>query len=315
MPNMDTVTETPEKTEEMAGMFIDDSRRDEIMENYAESEGFNLEAQAPNIEDTGVSPVEETPVPTEEKEYTETTPEEEETATPAESEETLEAEPEVQADEKTVPLGALHEERERRKALQKDVEDLRTKFNQLMDDNQKLMEKKPDTQEVGLTDDLTDYEDPVVKKLYQQVKALTEFKDKTVAEMQVNASDSEAKQVETDINTADRELKEEGYPGFSIAREMVKEKLRKLPDTELRELDNLEGWKKIYREECWPDIKKTFVPVETSDNTEKKIALKEKAGLVAGPGKKPPDPKSEDAKTEEQRYADYLTRRRNAGFS
>ena len=72
------------------------------------------------------------------KEQPKEEPKEEPKAEPEKAEYVKEHKP--TEEEKKVPLGALHEEREKRKALAKEVAELKASFQQAVEDNKKLMD-------------------------------------------------------------------------------------------------------------------------------------------------------------------------------
>lgn len=325
-----TVKETPEKTDTdaLGTFFIDDGRRDAIMEDYADRAGLNPDEEASGDDETAdISTETETTddIPAGEEESTETSTEIEAAVAPAEEGETDEETPATeQDDEKTVPHGAFHEEREKRKALQGEVNDLQLKLNQLMKDNLELMDmvrsgQKPATEDADTSDDMSfdDFTDPNVKALAKEVRELRQFKEQFVKDNESNAQQQMLDRIENDKKTVDSELDKEGFPGFYIAQEAVKDVLRKMTPEELQRNDNPEGWKEIYKEQVWPDVQKKFGIVKKVANTEQKTELKKKAGLVDTPGKpiKEAPGKDEDKKTEKESYDDYLRMRRQMSFS
>ena len=81
----------------------------------------------------------------------------------------------------------------------------------------------------------------------------------------------------------------------------------------LKEYDNREGWKTLYKEEVWPVVSKRFKITPTKEEEKKgdKIERKKSAKLPNRP--KAPGGKSEKDEenlTEEERFSDYMARRK-----
>ncbi|MEE9354197.1 MAG: hypothetical protein V3U75_01270 [Methylococcaceae bacterium] len=303
------VEETQPKSENLG-----DSDREAMYANYEKDQEIPAEDTdtSPEEDDTGIEDGEETP---EEEEYTEPAPEDAEG-----EEESDDKKPEE--DEKTVPYGALHAEREKRKEIQKTVGKLEGQVAELIADNKAFMEqgKKADTDETDLEALLEEGNFDDVLKL--TLKQNTELK-KRMAKLENNdgkrtqadeqtAHEAKQKAVEGRISKITTSLEEDGYPGFDMFVDKMNAELVQMidddPDNEA--LDNDEGYKKIYREKIFPKVKKMFVGQEKENTFEKKRNLKKKANIGGG-GKADPKTKEKDINelSNDEMYADYKKQR------
>ncbi len=286
--------------------FVDaeDGAYDEIVDSYkGDKDEMSLYDQDPPEEEAEASP---------EEEEADTSTETDEAELPSEEEEV--AKEEVEEEENTVPLAALHEEREKRKALSRDLEDLKTKFRDLFDDYKKLSEEPA---VIPPSYDGEEEQDPRFVALEKEVAQLKADRNKLASENKVTSQAKAAKKFDDQVSNADSDLEKNGYPGFKfsiatvdkILGEMVKD------DPENRIYNNPEGWKKIYMEKVFPDIQAKFTTLDKTQIDEHKKALKKKAGLVGNPGKKGAPPKKDDEKSETELYEEYLSMRQTKGFS
>ena len=212
-----------------------------------------------------------------------------EKAQPAEEVVEPEAEPEKQPgyvpeavavkpeEEKTVPLGALHEERNKRKDLQRRLEAAEAA-------------KKEDSE----------YEQDEYTQLRNRLDVL-ESQNKRNHEIQT--ADKEAKL----IQQVSDELEKEGFPWF---KELGADKLRYAFDSMIDEdpayvksHKNPKGWKKWYKERIYPSLKKVMDKAKQSESMLKKIEAKKNSQLVTTPGLKEA-PKAESPKlTSNEEYS------------
>lgn len=284
--------ETSEGMTEDTSLDFDTGDREALYDKYGkENEGLS-----------------ETSTEEEVAEETEESPEEE-TETPAEKEEAVTEEPsetEEAKDEKTVPLGALHEEREKRKALGLELEEVKGQLHTVLQDIRQLSDQKK-TEETAAEEELGS-----VEVLEKRIMALEGGQRKTARDMQTEKQAKQDQALNSDIKKVDAELEEEGFPAFEFMTAKVTDELNRLikedPQNK-KTLDNPEGWKKVYKEVVFPTIYSKFAKKDKADLFEKKKDLKLEANL-GGPGKKP-----EEAKEEEWTYNDYLRMRFNKQYS
>jgi hypothetical protein len=230
--------------------------------------------------------------------------------------------PEEDKDQKMVPLAALHEERKKRQDLSSEVKVLSERVTQLLEDNNKLLDRvaprdSGDDDYQSPDEDELDAHDRQVQK---ELKELKEFKKRQEEEGQTKKAKEIKAQFEEAVVKVSKELSEEGLHGFdTFGIHMVAQKLREKmaelgKDEAIKEYDHPEGWKKLYKEEIWPDVSKKFSVglVKEEENKGKKIENKKKAKLPNRP--KGPAPASEGKKdedlTQEEMFADYMTRRK-----
>ena len=292
-----TVTETPEETSLMTSFIDDDGGREAYYRSTQKEEAKETEASTEK-EETGEE--EQIKEPGEEELEEKYVPEEK--SEPDKSEES----------EKTVPLAALHEEREKRKGLSREVADLKKKVSELLDDNERLLNVVREPPAEG-----DDFTDPKVRDLEKQIKDLLKFKEnveKTSEQSKMEKLQSEHKR---NLKKANEELADEGFPGFEFAVGKVANELQAMvaDDPESIYLDNVEGWKKIYKERVFPKLKTIFVGKQKKDADEDKVDLKKKAKLAASPGKSGEPAKGKENMTTDERYAAYLEARRKSGIS
>ena len=293
---------------------LGDSDREALYANYEKD-------QEPPAEDTDTSPGEDD-TGIEDDDYI---PEEEDNTEPATEdaegvEESDDKKPEEE--EKTVPYGALHAEREKRKEIQKIVGKLEGQVAELIADNKAFMEqgKKADIDE-------TDLEALVDEGNFDDVLKLALKQNKEMKVRMSKLENNEGKRTQADEQTAHeakqdkaakhiskltKTLEEEGFPGLDMFVPEVNKELDRLveddPDNE--SLDNDEGYKKIYREHVFPKFKKMFAGQEKADTFEKKRNLKKKANIGGG-GKADPKTKEKDVNelSNDEMYADYKKQR------
>ena len=306
---------TPEvKVEETQSENLGDSDREALYANYGKDQEVPAEDTdtSPEEDDTGIEDGDYVP---ENEEDTEDAPED------AEGEDEPD-DKKPEEEEKTVPYGALHAEREKRKEIQKIVGKLEGQVAELIADNKAFMEqgKKAEADETDLESLLEEGNFDDVLKL--TLKQNTELK-KRMAKLENNdgkrtqadeqtAHEAKQKAVETRISKITTSLDEDGYPGFDMFVDKMNAELVQMidddPDNEA--LDNDDGYKKIYRERIFPKVKKMFVGQEKADTFEKKRDRKKKANIGGG-GKADPKAKEKDINelSNDEMYADYKKQR------
>ena len=214
------------------------------------------------------------------------------------------------SEKKMVPYDALHEERERRKALQMEVEELKYRFNQAPKQEKVEVATMEGFDSEG---NVTDYEvamKAILKENMNIKRELDTVKSKsTVFESNYQNTvklDAEAKLAKR-VETTTKELSEEGFPGFSEFVPLMSAELNKLiaEDRDNVKFDNEAGWKQIYKEKIFPKITNSIGEHIKKDSFELKKALKEKANLATKPGAQPSKP----IKDEEWTKGDYMKMR------
>jgi len=292
-------TEAVEETIETPEVIEVD--RDVLYDRYAQEQGI-MEAAEP--ETTELPPTEEVTgeeIKVEEKpEQKEETPKEEYAAP------TVTPPVEEEKKEKLVPYDALHAERERRKAMQKELDEAKVREHQLLQDI-----KKATTNEPAADDD-----EIVLRKDYKQMQAENAILQGKINQLEQRLDNEDQNRaigtLEQKIQVVDKELTDQGYPGFTaIGREMVVKRLNSIAVSNGQEeaaiYDNPEGWKQIYIEE-FGKIQNLFKNKQKDEVFDKKRQLKESANLSSSVGKKEPEKKESDEWT----WNDYLKMRKDA---
>lgn len=243
-----------------------------------------------------------------------------ETATKEESTQVAEYTPEppvkeeaetVSKEDKTVPYGALKEEREKRKAIQKDYEETQKRLQQVLNDFQSYVQKdkRPDEG----TEVIEDYDKELIESK-RVIKALQTEVEALKGNFQNEQTRKAQNELQGRISNVSNELMKDGFPGFEQFVGNVQAELSKLAGEDLdeaRALDNPDGWKKIYREKVFPTLSSIFTKKESDDRTSRKVAAKQDVqGAVLTPGQAPVGEKA----SSEWNYDDYL-KVRNSGFA
>lgn len=289
-------------------MPFNTDEREQMLENYEKSQGF-----APvDDTDTSTETEEETETPSEETEDAETLTEETEEAEA--SDETEEADDESEAedgvkkgavDEKMVPYGALHEEREKRKGLSKKVEILETQLNEVLQDYRKVAESRDEE-----TDDMAD---PEIANLKRELAELKQFRNEMTQKDQQASARAQQDELTRSVEETDKKLEKDGYPGFIYTTDAVAREIAKMvkDDPENAYLYSPEGWYKVYSEVVFPKVESKFSNLHKSKLFEKKEKLKSKQKLVGKVGKKAAPEKSD----QDWDYTDYIKFRKEQSFA
>ena len=266
-----------------------------------------------NYPDTDTSTVTEETPKTEEKEAkTEEKPSEkpaeeakkEETVAVTEKTETVKVTETKPEDVRTVPYGALHEERMKRKDLQLELDDMKAKVDQLMSDNVKLMSKGKEPSE--------DEYQPVYRTELSELRTenlrLKNEIDSINKRFQVEDQEKASQRLERLISEVDKIESDAGRPGFaSIGRHIVLARINEMAreDPELASsYQNTDGWRKIWTEE-FPKVKQQFVIQDKKELFDQKKQAKEGAELITSTGKAP----TKEATTLEWDWNKYLEMR------
>lgn len=209
--------------------------------------------------------------------------------------------PEKKEDDRKVPLEALHESREKLKAKEKELNDLKEQNQVLLKDLRELMTKPSAASEEPPV--VTDYD----KKLFELEKELKELREKdkqretqTAEEKQKQAIQQAQQEFKQTVDSLDKSLEAEGFAGLKKFLPLVTAELFRIAETEGKEvatkMDNPEGWKQIFKDIVHPEIT-GFGKIKSADEKVKeKEALKEGASLLmpAGNPPAPPAPKEDD---------------------
>lgn len=246
---------------------------------------------------------EETVAPPEEV-AKETTPVEEYKTEPPE--EVAEKEPEKSQenkDDKMVPYAALHEERERRKATQKSLNETQEQLRTLLSDFQKFVteQRKPTEESVEVIDDY----DKAIIELRSKVRSLETENESLKNRYNTDATRQAQETFNNILKETNSELVAEGYDGFSDFLDLVKRELKQIAEEDIEEaqrLDNKDGWKKIYKTKVFPRIKSMFDKQTKEEKFAKKEEAKAKANLVTNPGKVLSEEKEDDSEWSIQDY-------------
>ena len=214
-------------------------------------------------------------------------------------------------EEKTVPYGALKEERDKRKAAQKQIDELQDRLQNVLSDFQNYVKKDNQQQEEPAVIDDYDKEIIELKKVVQrQTDELKALRGNFQSEQQKMAKAEFDKR----LDAVDSELLKEGYPGFNQFIGHVKQALSQIAEEDMDEaksLDNPEGWKRIYKERVFNNLSTIFTTKQLADKrSDKESAKKEAQSVVTNPGKGLP----EKEKSSEWSYDDYV-KLRSKGFA
>jgi len=181
--------------------------------------------------------------------------------------------------ERQVSIGALHEEREKRKERDSQIE-------QLIDDNKKLKEKlESGDNEYGFE---TDNQLTQALNKIAQLEERLEQKDKADDELRLK---EDRVQLDNQVKSLANQLDSEGFYGFAdIGETVVSKKLNELAakygyDNAMK-MDNPEGWAKIWRSEQ-PKFKTIFMKEHKNGLFNEKVANKKKANLATNAGRNP----------------------------
>ena len=292
-PEEEEVAEEDEKTE-----------REKMYENYPE----NSESEKED-EETDTSASEEDG--NKEEGTTEPSAEKGETDSSTDLEETPESK--IKPEERTVPHGAFHAEREKRKEVERELRELKSQKEHESDYEEEIP--------------IEDY-DSEINTLKRKVTDLERRDSDRETERNEDIRIKNREKVDKIISATDKSLEEEGYPGFmdyeKIVTAEITELAQKEPDPELRrkylsgELqypkDTPEGWKEVYKEKVYPKYHKLHLAQDKNSLMDKKKSLKKKASLVNSPGTQHVKPEEdENNESDKEAFDSYMQGRRNDG--
>lgn len=176
---------------------------------------------------------------------------------------------------------ALDEERSRRKRLSQKLKDYETRLLELESKSgQSSATQSEDTAE----EDMSDKERALIEE-NRMLKAAQLEREK--AKEQETVQEKQAR-INKQVSEVDKELREQGYPGFRLGAQLVDQKLRALlQDEEIDFVDYQDPkmWKRVYLESIYADVAKEFGFATKQAITEKKNGAKElaaKAASIAG---------------------------------
>lgn len=212
----------------------------------------------------------------------------------------------VAKEDKTVPYGALKEEREKRKALQKSNDELTQRLQQVLGDFQAYVQEGK--KGVAEPETVEDYDREIVEAR-NKIKNL----EAKIASLEGNFQTEQQKKAQNDLQArlsgVSADLEKEGYPGFLEFLGNVQSELSRIAAEDMdeaRSFDNPEGWKRIYKEKVFPSLSQIFSKKESADRkSSKEDAKRDVQGAVLTPGSAPAGEKSE----KEWSYEDYLKMR------
>lgn len=232
--NISEVSPSTETSEETPAEGKEEKKVEEEVKTEAAAEKADTETTAEKVEPDTVDDFKVTP-----DRYQEKKPEEKES---------------------TVPYGALHEEREKRKAIQKELDELKAK-----------------KEEESAEDD--DYISDEQKELAEIKKELKAIKDRD-ATREESSSRATQEKIYADM---DEKLSAKGFPGFNtIGKLHVAKVLNELLATDPAiavELDNPTGWAKIWSKD-FKSVSKVFTQQGNKDLLSQKKDLKQEASLI-----------------------------------
>jgi hypothetical protein len=199
-------------------------------------------------------------------------------------------------EEKTVPYGALKEEREKRKDLSRRIKELEDTVKLAADDNKKLvdlMSSKSDDEPI------TDYEKEMLtlrKQLKIAMSEIGNFKKSQVQQKEV----SEQERLTALVKQTDSELSKEGFDGFD---DFVPQIVKAMNEEEVpMDERNPAKWKEIYKTIVYPKYVGKYKPTEKESKKAEKEGLKKEASLIMEPGKKQAQKKEDDEKFDYQKW-------------
>lgn len=210
--------------------------------------------------------------------------------------------------ETMVPLAALHESREKLKAKEKELSELKEQNQVLLNDMREFMQKPPAaaSEEVPV---ITDYDKKILdlEKELKELRDKDQKRDKLTEEEQRKQAQAQFRQT---VDALDKSLESEGFAGLKQFLPLVTAELFKLAETEGKEaaakMDNPEGWKKIFKDLVFPTVSGFAQKKTLDEKTKEKEALKEGASLLMPAGN---PPAATPPKEEEWSYEKYLEER------
>lgn len=195
---------------------------------------------------------------------------------------------------------ALDEERSRRKRLSQKTKDLEARLKEL---ESKLTVPAATQSEDTAEENLTEKERALLEE-NRRLKA--EQMNVAAKEEQETAAQKQAR-IAKQVSEVDRELREEGFPGFRLGAGLVDQKLKEmLRDEEIDDHDYLDPkmWKRVYKEHVHSEVAQEFGVQTKRDVQERKTKAKENAAKVAPTGGAKDDVKKQSNEEDEEYSAE-----------
>jgi hypothetical protein len=218
-------------------------------------------------------------------------------------------------DTKMVPLGALHEAREKYKAKNLEARQLSEQLSakdQVISDLQARLSSVEDTikkAQAGESDVPAD--DEKTLRLAEENKKLKEAQAKADEEKTQRAAADEATKWKGLIDQTHESLTKEGYPGFGRFVRDVYDALKVKVDSGELELNDITPamWAEVYKTDVYPKVKEIFASQLKQEKKDAKTQQKKSANLVNNPGEGPA-PKEDDNLDAPQTSESYMKARK-----
>ncbi len=171
---------------------------------------------------------------------------------------------------------ALDEERSRRKRLSQKLKDVETRLQQLESGSV----TPPTTQSEDTVEELTERERALAEE-NRRLKA--EQIERAKAKEQETVSDKQSN-LEKQIAQVDKELRDDGFPGFKLGVHLVDRKMREmLQSEEIDDVDYLDPkmWKRVYVEAVHAEVAKEFGFATKQAIADRKNSAKQDAAKVS----------------------------------
>jgi hypothetical protein len=201
-------------------------------------------------------------------------------------------------EEKTVPYGALKEEREKRKELARKIKELEDSFKQAAEDNKKLVELMSSKSD---DEPITDYEKEMLN-LRKQIKLQQAELENLKRGQEQRSKVTEEQRITELVKSTDAELAKDGFEGFD---DFVPQVIKAMNDEEIpMEERDPSTWKRVYKEIVFPKYVGKYKVIQKEDKKAEKEANKKEAALVKSPGKAV-EPKKEDDDDSPESYTKW----------
>lgn len=293
---------------------------------YQEANEFHTNGDvtpSPESEEGSETPGVETPATSPEEEATETSPEEEETqeeiSEARKGEELEESTLEAEGEERKgtmVPHAALHEERESHKEtkaklsealeLVKEAQAQLKVYGEEVSRLKELPKPEPEPKEDEPIVDMEAY----VRGLGKRVNDLVGVIHRSEEQRADEAESRRVEKMRAAIALVDKELSDQGLPGFEKFSGLVAEKVEQKCKGDRKLLlrwDNPEGWAEVYRTEVYPEMAGVLKIGAKEEKKQTKEELKGKANMSSQNGKPPAKPNA--APKKEWGLTDYFDHR------
>lgn len=207
--------------------------------------------------------------------------------------------------------GQAKEEREKRKSLQTELAEARERERQLLEliSNGKAAESTDEDDDEGAIVPKTRRELEAIRKETAELKRFREDYERERQQLAIRAAQED---LDKRVSMVDSELEKQGYPGFSVMKEIVGRTIYDMhleTGAPLEELDTPVKWKEVYVKSIYPLIAGKLAEANKSRIMEGKTAAKSAANL-ATPGKSDSAPPKPDS--DEWTFEDYMKARMSA---